>query len=100
MWTRNAARGLNCSAARSKSENDMQRSSRLQSTNWTSAPERIAANGVAMKVFDGHSTVSPCTPAKWSAASAPPAQLDTATAGNAFQLSQAASKRAVISDSD
>ena len=81
MWTRNAARGLCCSAARSKSANDMHRSSRLQSTNCTSAPERIAASGVAMNVLDGHSTVSPWTPAKCSAASAPPAQLEHATAG-------------------
>ena len=40
----------------------MQRSSRLQSTNCTSAPARTAASGVAMNVFDGHSTVSPWTP--------------------------------------
>ena len=66
----------------SKSANDMQRSSRLQSTNCTSAPARIAASGVAMNVLDGHSTVSPCTPAKCSAASAPPAQLEVATAGS------------------
>ena len=86
-------RGLAACAARpsrSKSANDMQRSSRLQSTNWTSAPARIAASGVAMNVFDGHSTVSPWTPAKCSAASAPPAQLETATAGTSFQASQAA----------
>ena len=82
MWTRKAARGLCCCALASKSANDMHRSSRLQSTNWTSAPDRIAASGVAMKVFDGHRTVSPATPAKCSAARAPPAQLDIATAGS------------------
>ncbi len=71
----------------------MHRSSRLQSTNCTRAPARIAASGVAMNVFDGHSTVSPSTPAKSSAASAPPAQLDSATAGSPFHASQAASKR-------
>ena len=38
MWTRKAAFGLTASALASKSANDMQRSSRLQSTNWTSAP--------------------------------------------------------------
>ena len=78
----------------------MHRSSRLQSTNWTSAPARIAASGVAMNVFDGHSTVSPWTPAKCSAASAPPAQLESATAGSSFHASQAASKRAFMSASD
>ena len=76
-----AAFGLYFSAFCSKSSNDMQRSSRLQSTNCTSAPARIAANGVAMNVLDGQSTVSPCTPAKCSAARAPPDQLDVATAG-------------------
>ena len=50
--------------------NDMQRSSRLQSTNSTRAPACSAASGVAMNVFDGHSTVSPRTPANSSAASA------------------------------
>ena len=78
----------------------MHRSWRLQSTNRTSAPDRIAASGVAMNVLDGHSTVSPLTPAKCSAASAPPAQLDSATAGASFQAPQAASKRAFMSASD
>ena len=59
------------SALRSKSAKDMQRSSRLQSTNSTSAPALIAASGEAMKVFEGQSTVSPPTPANSSAARAP-----------------------------
>ena len=80
MWTRNAACGLCFSAFASKSLNDMHRSSRLQSTNSTLAPAPSAASGVAMNVFEGHSTVSPLTPANCSAASAPPAQLDIATA--------------------
>ena len=100
MWTRNAARGRNREALASKSANDMHRSSRLQSTNSTRAPDRIAASGVAMKVFDGHSTVSPSTSAKCSAASAPPAQLESATAGSSFDRSHASSKRAVIDASD
>ena len=41
-------------------------------------PAFIAASGVAMKVFDGHSTVSPCTLAKCRAARAPPDQLPVA----------------------
>ena len=43
---------------RSRSSNDMQRSSRLQSTNSTFAPAAWTASGVAMNVFDGQSTVS------------------------------------------
>ena len=79
----------------------MHRSSRLQSTKPSSAPARTAASAVAMKVLDGHSTVSPGpTPAKCSAAMAPPAQLDSATAGISFQASQAVSKRAFMSASD
>jgi len=96
MWTKIAAFGWCCSALRSKSANDMHRSSRLQSTNSTLAPDRIAASGVAMNVFDGHRTVSPWTPAKSSAASAPPDQLESATDGSPFHASQAASKRSVI----
>ena len=42
-----------------------------------------------MNVFDGHSTVSPRTPANASAASAAPDQLLVATAGSPFQPSQA-----------
>ena len=57
----------------------MQRSSRLQSTKTTLAPALIAAFGVAMKVFDGQSTVSPRTPANSSAASAAPVQPEKAT---------------------
>src|ERR1044072_1110582 len=70
MWTRIAARGRCRSALRSKSSKDMQRSSRLQSTNSTAAPAPTAASGVAMKVFEGQSTVSPLTPANSSAAPA------------------------------
>ena len=58
--------------------------SRLQSTNSTSAPAPIAASGVAMKVLDGQSTVSPRTPANSSAASAPPAQLERPRLGSPF----------------
>ena len=82
MCTRNAALGRWRSALASKSAKDMHRSPRLQSTNCTSAPARIAARGVAMNVFDGHNTISPCTCAKSSAARAPPAQLEKATAGS------------------
>ena len=63
MWTRIAAFGLCFSALASKSSNDMQRSLRLQSTNSTVGPALIAASGVAMKVLEGQSTVSPFTPA-------------------------------------
>ena len=90
MWTRIAARGRCCSARRSKSANDMQRSSRLQSTNSTSAPAPTAASGVAMKVFEGQSTVSPRTPANSSAASAPPAQLERPRLGEPVPLGPAA----------
>jgi len=58
------------------------------------------AKGVAMNVFDGHSTVPPATPAKSSAASAPPAQPENATAGAPFHADHAASKRWVISPCD
>ena len=79
----------------------MQRSSRLQSTNSTSAPALIAASGVAMKVFEGQSTVSPRTPANSRAARAPPAQLDIPTAaGSRFHSAQRRSKRASIGPSD
>ena len=89
-----------CSALASKSANDMHRSSRLQSTNWTWAPAWTAASGVAMNVLDGHSTVSPATRAKSSAASAPPAQLEQATAGTSLSFCHAVSKRPTSSPSD
>ena len=79
MWTRTAARGRWLSALRWKSSNDMQRSSRLQSTNTGSPPERMMESGVAMKVLDGQSTFSPRTPAKSRAASAAPVQPPVAT---------------------
>src|SRR2546430_3328568 len=100
MWTRKAAFGLCLSAFASKSAKDMHRSSRLQSTNATRAPERIAASGVAMNVFEGHRTVWPVTSAKWSAASAPPAQLETATDSRPLCADHALSKRSVMVDSD
>src|SRR4051794_1106119 len=100
MWTRIAARGLWRSALRSKSANDMQRSSRLQSTNSTAAPAPIAASGVAMNVFEGQRTVSPRTPAYSSAARAPPAQLDIPTLGSSFQRAQRASKASSLEPSD
>ena len=62
MCTRNAARGPVARALRSKSSNDMHRSSRLQSTNTDRAAGAQVASGVAMNVFDGHSTASPRTP--------------------------------------
>ena len=62
----------------------MHRSSRLQSTNSTCAPACTAASGVAMKVFDGQSTVSPRTPAHSSAARAAPVQPLNATASRPF----------------
>src|SRR5205807_10411996 len=68
--------------------------------NSTLAPAWIAASGVAMNVLEGHSTVWPSTPAKWSAASAPPAQLERATAGSWFQASQPDSNRPTIEPSD
>src|SRR6476620_2241560 len=66
----------------------MQRSSRLQSTNSTRAPARRAASGVAMKVFDGHSTVWPLASKCANAASAASLLLDTATAERQFHLPQ------------
>ena len=59
----------------------------------TSPCARRMASGVAMNVFDGHSTVPPATPAKSSAASAPPAQPENATAGAPFHADHAASNR-------
>ena len=86
MWTRKTARGLCSRTFRSRSSNDMQRSSRLQSTNSTFAPAVSAASGVAMNVFDGQRTVSPRTPAHSSAASAAPVQPLKATASRPFQV--------------
>src|SRR5579875_2053519 len=58
--------------------------------------EGSAASGVAMNVFDGQRTTSPRpTPANCKAASAPPLQLESATAPAPFQRSQAVSKRSV-----
>ena len=59
---------------RSKSANDMQRSSRLQSTNSTCAPASRIASGVAMNVFEGQRTVLPRSSKNSSAASADPVQ--------------------------
>ena len=53
-----------------------------------------------MNVFDGHSTVSPRTPANSSAAIAAPVQPEEATAGRPFQADHAASKRSVSGPSD
>ena len=100
MWTRIAAFGLCASALRSKSSKDMQRSERLQSTNSTSAPALIAASGVAMKVLEGQSTVSPRTPANSSAARAPPAQLERPRLGSPFHSAQRFSNASSIRPSD
>ena len=100
MCTRKTARGLCSCTLRSRSSNDMQRSSRLQSTNSTRAPALIAASGVAMNVLDGTSTVSPRTPAHSSAASAAPVQPLNATASSPFEADQAASNSRVSSPSD
>ena len=100
MWTRIAARGLCRSAFASKSSKDMQRSLRLQSTNSTSAPAPIAASGVAMKVLEGQSTVSPLTPANSSAARAPPAQLERPRLGSPFHSLQRRSKASSLAPSD
>ena len=100
MWTSTAARGRCSSALRSKSSNDMQRSSRLQSTKTGSPPEWMIESGVAMKVLEGQSTFSPVTPAKSSAASAAPLQPPVATEPRPCRSAQADSKRAVISPSD
>ena len=59
-----------------------------------------AQSGVAMNVFDGHSTVSPRTPAHSSAASAAPVQPLNATASRPFQPAQAPSNSFVSSPSD
>src|SRR3954454_495179 len=99
-WTRIAARGLWRSALRSKSSKDMQRSSRLQSTNSTWAPALTAASGVAMKVLEGQSTVAPRTPANSSAARAPPAQLERPRLGSPFHCAQRSSKAASFAPSD
>ena len=95
MWTRNTARGRCWCTLRSRSANDMQRSSRLQSTNSTCAPAWSAASGVAMNVFEGQRTVSPATRAHVSAASAAPVQPLNATPSRPFQRAQASSNSAV-----
>ena len=100
MCTRKTARGLCSRTFRSRSSNDMQRSSRLQSTNSTFAPALIAASGVAMNVFDGQRTVSPRTPAHSSAASAAPVQPLNATASRRFHVDHSRSNSAVSSPSD
>src|SRR3954451_1044275 len=100
MWTTHAALGLCSYSLRSKSSNETQRSSRLQSTQTFSPPAAIVASGVAMKVFDGQSTFSPRTPAQSSAASAPPVQLAVATASQPFHCAQVDSKRSTIPPSD
>ena len=74
--------------------------SRLQSTNSTSAPAPIAASGVAMKVLEGQSTVSPRTPANSSAARAPPAQLERPRLGRPFHSAQRCSKASSLAPSD
>src|SRR6185436_16608191 len=99
MCTNQAALGLCRSAFATKSEADTQRSSLLQSTNSTRPPALRTESGVAMKVFDGQSTVSPLTPAKSSAAIAAPDHPANATLGGPFQACQAASKRSTISPS-
>ena len=100
MWTTTAAFGFSSSALRSKSSNETQRSSRLQSTKATLPPACWIASGVAMKVLEGQSTVSPSIPAQRRAASAPPVQPPKATAPVPFQSPQASSKREVSSPSD
>src|SRR3954466_8399667 len=100
MWTRIAARGLWGSALRSKSSNDMQRSSRLQSTSSTWAPAPMAASGLAMKVLEGQSTVLPPTPANSTAANAPPAQLERPRLGRPFHRDQRSSKALSFAPSD
>jgi len=60
----------------------------------------MAASGVAMNVFDGHSTVAPWTPANSSAASAAPDHDPNATAPMPFQADHASSKRRFQSPSD
>src|SRR4029079_15686353 len=87
------------SALASKSANEVQRSSRLQSTNTGRAPALITERGVAMNVFEGQRTASPRTPQNSSAAIAAPDQLENATQGSPFQASQAPSKRANSSPS-
>src|SRR3954454_25100247 len=100
MCTRKTTRGRCARTFRSRSSNDMQRSSRLQSTNSTRAPAVMAASGVAMKVFDGQRTVSPRTRAHSSAASAAPVQPLNATASTPFDAVQADSNPLVSSPSD
>ena len=53
-----------------------------------------------MKVFDGHSTVSPRTPANSSAANAAPVQPEKATEPSPFQADQDDSNRSVSEPSD
>ena len=85
MWTTIAAAGLCSCTFRSKSAKDMQRSSRLQSTNSTLAPAARIASGEAMNVFDGQSTVLPRSSKYSSAARAAPVQLEVATERRPFQ---------------
>src|SRR5512133_2581960 len=58
------------------------------------------ASGVAMNVFDGHSTVRPRTSKYSSAASAAPVQDDVDTALRPFQAAQASSNWRVSGPSD
>ena len=100
IWTSIAAFGLCSETFRSKSSNDMQRSSLLQSTNRGLPPACWIASGEAMKVFDGQRTFSPSTSAYRSAASAPPDQPPNATAGRPLWAPQASSNAAVSRPSD
>src|SRR5207244_2827503 len=87
------------SALASKSANDAQRSSRLQSTNTGRAPALITESAVAMNVFAGQSTVPSATPQNSSAAIAAPDQLENATLGSPFQARQASSNLSTSSPS-
>ena len=95
MWTSNAAlRPVRLAPWRSKSAKDMQRSSRLQSTNTGRAAGRRIASGVAMNVFEGQSTGSPAHAGELERRQrARPTSSPKATEPSPFQAAHAASKR-------
>src|SRR3989338_988153 len=79
MCTTQTAEGLYASIFDFKSSSDKHRSFLLQSTNSTLPPALITLSGVAINVFDGHSTVFPFMLKYSSAANVAPPQLENDT---------------------
>ena len=101
MWTRIAARRLVRARPCARSPRTTCRGPRGCSRRTRPRRRRRSPPaGVAMKVFEGQSTVSPRTPANSSAASAPPAQLDIPTLGRPFHSAQRCSKASSFAPSD